>query len=646
MTSFRRPITPYPLGAYVEADGSIRFSFVSRDENCGIVLYDKESGKRLKKIPFSRQDRVGNVYCKYLSGIEPSKITYHFFEGDNLIPDENAKVFVGKHRYGRERSVRDLKAGFVCGEFDWGKDDFLGIPYEKSVFYCMHVRGFTRHPSSGAAHKGTFLGIIEKIDYLKKTGITTLELQPAYEFNEMPDNAERRKNFSGGGAVSDEDLDRFYPKKLNYWGYKRGYYYAPKSSYAAGEDASAEFKNMVKALHAAGIEVIMQFYFPDRLSLREITDILQYWVIHYHVDGFHLMGGEIPVTELAKDPVLADTKMLYYGFDLDKIYGNTDVSNRTLGEYNDRYLYDLRKFLKGDEGMLEKAVSHLVYNPAKCGVINYFTNYYGFTLMDLVSYERKHNEANGEDNRDGDNNNCSWNCGEEGTSRRKKVRELRKKQIKNAYAMLLFGQGTPLIFMGDEFGNSQSGNNNPYCQDNEVAWLDWNRLKKNQELYDCFTSFLKIRKEHPILHASQALSMVDMLSCGYPALSYHGQNAWRAQMDSYYRNVGILFCGKYAKNERGKEDSFLYLALNMYWEERRLALPNLPKGLEWRCLADTSAGDCIKDGLRESDERNSEENENLSQSEQNPKENSFHDAVRNIPPRSVLLFIGVKRADL
>jgi glycogen operon protein len=209
-------------------------------------------------------------------------------------------------------------------------------------------------------------------------------------------------------------------------------------------------------------------------------------------------------------------------------------------------------------------------------------------MMDMVSYDRKHNEANGEDNRDGNDLNCSWNCGEEGKSRRKKVRKLRIRQIKNAMCMLLLGQGTPLIFMGDEFGNTQNGNNNPYCQDNAVTWLDWRKLESEKELYDFWRSMIEIRKKHPILHMNREMRMIDYISCGYPDLSYHGQNAWRAQLESYNRHVGIMYCGKYTRLKSGEEDAFCYLAMNMYWEPRTLGLPKLPSGMKWERLVCTA----------------------------------------------------------
>lgn len=645
MTENRLQIKPYPLGAHCEA-GRIRFSFVSKRENCGVILYDRHSGRRLRKIAFTPEERIGNVYCKYLEGLDASAITYQYFEEDYIVPDYHARVFVEKGSYGRERSIKDLRAGFIQENYDWEGDKNPRIPYEDCICYCMHVRGFTRHPSSGVQHRGTFLGIKEKIPYLKETGITTVELQPSYEFLEIPSIEERRKSFSYGMA-SDEDMDKFCPKRLNYWGYKRGYYYAPKAAYAAGEDASLEFKEMVKAFHANGMEVVMQFYFPNDVEEREITDILQFWVLNYHVDGFHLMGGNLPTTMIAKDPVFADTKLWYYSFDTDAVYDKEEVPKyRNLAEYRDDYLYTMRKYLKGDEDMIKHVLYQMRHNPLKAGCIHYMTNYYGLTLMDMVSYNFKHNEENGEENRDGASSNYSWNCGEEGTSRRKKVIKLRRKQIKNAICMLLLGQSTPLIFMGDEFGNSQKGNNNPYCQDNSTTWLNWADLQRNQDIYDFWKQVLKLRREHPILHCERELKIMDSLSCGYPDLSYHGQNAWRAQTEGYSRQVGIMYCGKYARTKTGEEDAFCYLAMNMYWEPQGLALPRLPRGMKWKRVFCTEKDLGIEKPLeeisRENNSKTSAESMNLDGMAVKEPENEMpEETVKMIPARTIALFMSV-----
>lgn len=590
MTENKLPIRPYPLGAHAEGS-TVRFSFVSDKDDCGIILCDKSTGKELHRLPFTKEERLGRLYCKYVDGLDISKISYQFYEEKEIVPDRYGRGFTGVCDYGKLQDVDDLKAVFLTKDFDWEEDTCPRIPYSEAICYCMHVRGFTKHASSGVKHKGTFAGIAEKLDYLAESGFTTVELQPAYEFAEL----------------EEEKALKIEPK-LNYWGYKKGYYYAPKAAYAAGADASLEFKELVKAFHQKGLELVMQFYFPQDAGVHDIAEILRFWVLEYHVDGFHLMGENLPINAITSDAALADTKIWYYGFE--------EVTYENLADYSDDYLYDMRKFLKGDEDMLDKVVYQMRHIPENKSKIHYLTNYYGMTLMDLVSYDHKHNEANGEANRDGNNYNYSWNCGEEGPTRRKKVQELRYKQIKNAFFMLLFSQSTPLLFMGDEFGNSQKGNNNPYCQDNAVTWLNWKDLDKNKELYLFWKKLVILRKENPILHPKKELRIMDYLSLGYPDLSYHGENAWKPELIGANRQIGMMFCGQYAKPE-AEDGAFLYLAVNMHWEYHELAMPKLPKGMCWELLFDTTK-----------------------EEERKP---ASGEAYRKLSPRTIAVFVGVKQ---
>ncbi len=568
MPEKKLPVNPYPLGAHCEKEG-IRFSFVSQVRNCGVILYDLKTGEKLYSLPFTDEERIGSIYCKYIKNINPDEISYQFYEGERLLADPFARGFAKSAPYGKRREESSLKAVFPKQDFDWEGDVRPLLPYRDCVCCCMHVRGFTKHASSGAEHKGTFLGVIEKLPYLKESGFTTIELQPAYEFWEMETKEEIEKDAAA--------------ERINYWGYKKGYYMMPKQGYAAGKDAAAEFKEMVKAFHQNGMEIIMQFYFPAGVRACDIPEILRYWVLEYHVDGFHLKGEGLSVGLIAEDPFFSDTKIWYDSFDTEAVCGKKQ-DYKNLAFYQDAYMTDMRRFLKGDENMLNSVMYHMRHIPDGAGRIHYFSNYYGMTLADTVSYDYKHNEANGEENRDGSNENFSWNCGEEGPTRRLKVKELRQRQIKNAMCLLLFSQSTPLLFMGDEFGNSQKGNNNPYCQDNSVTWLNWNDLEKNSELYEFWKKLVSFRKEHPILHPEKELSVMDSLSCGYPGLSYHGQNAWKPGLEGSNRQIGIMYCGKYA-NHGGNEDVFCYLAVNMHWESRKLGLPKLPKDMKWvRCI--------------------------------------------------------------
>ncbi len=619
MMNFTRDYYPYPLGVrYIEEKGKkgLFASFVSEHEGCGIVLFDRKTGEELGKYPFSQEQKVGKVFYRTILNIEPKNVSYLFYEGDKLVADKRAKGFSGADSFGEAKGEDDYKASVEEKAYDWGADRLPKLPYEECVAYCLHVRGFTKHNTSGVRAKGTFWGIIEKIPYLKELGVTTLELQPAYEFNEMS-RPELAKKPDKNILVKEEEA------KLNYWGYKDAFYYAPKRSYAKGADASREFKDMVKALHENSMEVVMQFYFPEGMAHAEILEILRFWHVAYHVDGFHLMGNGLPVKEVAEDDFLKECKLWYYDFPTRELYPNgRKPVYRNLAFYNDCYMYDVRRLLKGDEGMVYDVMKRMRTNPAVNGTINYLTNYYGFTLMDLVSYERKHNEENGEENKDGADYNCSWNCGIEGTTRKKQIVALREKQLKNAFTFLMLSQGTPLFFMGDEFGNSQKGNNNPYCQDNEVTWLNWKDLNRNKALFEYVKELIVFRKNHGVFHLPKECMLMDYKSCGYPDLSYHGKEAWKPSWEHYSRQIGFMLCGEYAQGARG---SFYYVAVNMHWEVQEFALPKLPKGMQWVCEFSTDAENMLKvaDGLPESEE-------------------SVKEAVYRVAPRSIAVFVGSK----
>ena len=603
----------------------MKVSFVSKDPDCGIVLYNSDTGGE-RRIPFSEKKRQGNVYFGEITDLLPEETSYLFYQGDQLIPDEHGLVFPGMSEYGKKRTLRDKKAGIVVPEFDWGEEEYPYLPFSESIMYCLHVRGFTKHMSSGVSSKGSFNGIREKIPYLKEIGITTLELQPCYEFEEIEEKADELQYLS-----SMDGCKAKVERKINYWGYKKGYYYAPKAAYAENNPVT-ELKGLIKELHKNKMELIMQFYFPLEVNRNEIRDILRFWANEYHVDGFHLMGENLPVEMIAGDQMLADRKILFYRFNGTEIEEFREYRGFPhLCEYNDQYMYDMRKFLKGDENTLEKALQNMRYLPSGIGAVHYMTNYYGLTLADLVSYDYKHNEANGENNRDGNDYNASWNCGEEGITRSKKIKKLRFRQLKNAMCLLMFSQSIPLIFMGDEFGNSQKGNNNPWCQDNTLTWLDWSVSEKNHELLSFWKELVELRRNHKVLHPEKAMQMMDTGSCGYPDLSYHDENAWRGSANHHQRYMGIMMCEteKERKTTTGEaENCFIYLAINMHWEKHKLAFPRLPKGLTWRLLIDTSEESPKQD-----------ENEIIHGVE------DVKDLFREIPPRSIAVLVSEKEPE-
>lgn len=599
---FTNLTNPYPLGVHA-INGSIKISFHSCEMDCGIILYDRNDGKEIERIPFLPEERIGNIYTKYIKHFKPKDIAYLFYENDQLVTDKYTERFFDKSEYSSIRKIEDLKAVIEMENFKWGEDRCPKISKEQSVIYVAHMRGFTQHPSSKVRNKGTFRGMQEKLDYLLELGITTIEVQPIYDFMEHP----LSYHFEMQNEKKYHNFDFSKEKKPNYWGYIEGYYYVPKSAYAATNNPIKELKDLVKQIHINQQELIMQMYFPPTKTTHEIVEILKFWKLNYHVDGFHLMGPEIPILDIAKEPLLADSKLWYQEMPIDKIYENTSIPvYKNISLYQDDYMYKMRGFLKGDEGMLPKAAYYLKRNDSRMGVINYFTNFFGFTLHDLVSYDRKHNEANGEENQDGNDYNHSWNCGIEGTTAKKNIKKIRKQQIRNAITMLFLSQGIPLIFMGDEFCNSQEGNNNPYCQDNKMSWLNWEELKKNNDIYRFTKAMIDFRKQYDIFHLAEEPKQLDYLSCGYPDFSLHGEFAWKQNIEHYNRHFAIMLCGKYAKECK---DKFFYIVFNMHWESHKFFLPKLPKDLTWNNILDTSQDECNSKGNSEGSIKNKSEKE-------------------------------------
>lgn len=575
----------YSLGVCFVPQGLHIAAVCEKNTECGILLFDRKHKDGIR-IPFLPENRKGNVYSMLLKDYQDRNCSYLFYQGEELFQDPYAHELVNERKYGEKREI-PARCKAAESPYDWAEDKSPQIPYEESIFYLLHVRGFTKHRTSGVHAKGTYAGIVEKIPYLTELGITAVLLMPSYEFDEVLQENKKPLSMEEAVASFKEPLpaDEKKSPRINYWGYKDGLYFVPKYAYSFSKDAVTEFKDMVKALHGAGIEVMMQFYFPPEVDCVKILNILKYWVLEYHIDGFHLMGVNIPMQLLCQEPLLTDTKLI----------GEHDVSftqhtdNRicNFGFMNEAFLYDIRKLLKGDANLINRLIYLCRENDLDKGTVNYIAKQDGFRLYDLVSYDKKHNEENGEGNEDGNNYNYSWNCGIEGETRKKAILNKRLRQMKNAMAFVLLSQGTPLIYSGDEFANSQGGNNNPYCQDNAVAWIKWTQSKMGTELLDFTKKMIRFRKENPILHMKMPLRGMDYLSCGYPDISYHGKEAWRAETGVDSRSIGIMYCCRYGQALEADEDGFLYIGINMHWESYTFAMPQIAKEKEWVLLFST-----------------------------------------------------------
>lgn len=560
------------------------------DKECGVILYDKEGN--CYRFPFQKEGRRGNLYGLKIDGEGLNNCFYNYYLGDRIVTDPYAWEIQGLEAWGEKRG-RKTRGFLGKRDFDWQGDEPLMIPLNESIFYGLNVRSFTMHKSSGVRNKGTFEGVAEKIPYFRELGITALELMPCYEYDECMEEQKKpailplsaaeplKENSRKEEALEDQEGEK--PIRLNCWGFQEGFYFAPKAAYSAGRSPVTSFKRLVRKLHQNGIEVIMQFYFPPQIGQMYMLEVIKYWVMEYHIDGVRLNGFHIPLRLIAEDAVLKNTKIWCSYVPGEELPVILNPSFKNFVTDNGNFRYDMRRFLKGDEGLINQALYYQRRNPKEHGVVNYMADYDGFSLYDSVCYERKHNEANGEDNRDGAEVNETWNCGAEGESRKKGIDQLRQRQIKNALSFVLLSQGVPFLFGGDEFACSRFGNNNSYCQDNETGWVKWRKTGFAKEIL-AYTKFLiRLRKSNGILHMKEELLVMDSIGCGYPDISYHGIEAWRPDLSYLSRIVGVLLCGKYSPE---KGESF-YIACNMHWESHELALPKLSKSKKWTKIADT-----------------------------------------------------------
>lgn len=573
---------PLVMGATVVGD-SVNFAITAKvGSKCEVVLYEKGKDEEAARIPFEPAQVIGNVCAMSVTGLDYKKYDYNFAVNGELVTDSYAKALTGKKQWG---SVpENLKAVIVKDEYDWQGDAPLCIPYDETIMYRLHVRGFTKHASSKVKHKGTYLGIVDKIPYLKELGVTMVELMPAYEFNEI--KSQKMPSTSMKGQFKIENTT------LNYWGYTDGYAFAPKASFAFTDKPGGEveeFKYMVRELHKNGIEVSMEFFFPEGTNPTLILDALHYWVMEYHIDGIHVNCEDAVMKMIQTDNLLCTTKIFTYSFATNTDFYNCNRETRNLANFNDDFMISARRFIKGDEDMLNTISYKIKANPPGAAVVNYVANHNTFTLYDAVSYDKKYNEANGENNKDGAVYNYSWNCGAEGDTRKRKIMDLRKKQIKNALSLVLLSQGVPMIYAGDEMCNSQKGNNNPYCLDNEISWTNWNTTAIAKEILEFTKALIKFRKEHKVLHLKDETRQMDYKSCGLPDMSYHGTKAWYADFSNFNRHFSVMYCGKYAMFDNGADEPDMFIAYNMFWEDLKFGVPSARNKKEWKVAFSTDA---------------------------------------------------------
>ena len=559
------------------------------------------------------------------------------FNEENVLLDPYSRAVTGQRKWGEKpEGGKDFeyRARVVKSSFDWGNIKQLEQPFEDLVIYETHVRGYTKDKSSGVSAPGTFAGLKDKIPYLKDLGINAVELMPIFEFDEMESarvvDGVQLYNYWGYNTVSffapntsyafneehnhEGDELKSLIKALKENGIEvildvvfnhtaEGNEMGPCFSFK-GIDNNVYYMLTPDAhyYNFSGCGNVMNCNHPVVRSF--IIDCLRHWAIEYRVDGFRFDLASIlgrdqngapmanpPILEsLAFDPELGKMKLIAEAWDAGGLYqvGSFPSWNRW-AEWNGRYRDDMRSFLKGDDGMAGNAITRItgsrdLYSPESRGhkaSVNFLTCHDGFTLYDLYSYNEKHNEKNGWNNTDGDNNGHSWNCGAEGETDDPNVNGLRRRLIKNAFAALLCSRGPAMFFAGDEFCNTQFGNNNAYCQDNIISWLDWSRLEEFKEIHDFVRHMIQFRKEHPILR-----KMTKPSSCQFPEISVHNGTPFNASTDYKTKLIGIMYAGR---NEEDTEDDIVFDCMNAYWEPLVMQLPVLPNGKHWHVDTNTNA---------------------------------------------------------
>ena len=659
-----------PFGAS-HVPGGLNFSiYSSHAANCTLVLFRKGEAQPYAEIPFPPECKIGDVFAMIVYDLDYEELEYgfrmdgpwdpkvgNFFDPKNILLDPYAREISSRDDWlctAPQKEIYPHRARIPYEDYDWGHDRPINLPVENLVIYEMHVRGFTRHSSSGVRHPGTYEGMIEKIPYLQSIGVNCVELMPVFEFDECEN---KTINPETGNLL------------CNYWGYSTIGFFAPKSGYAAtGHFGTqvAEFKSLIKALHAAGISIILDVVYNHTaegdlrgptISFRGIDnktyymlnpdgsyanytgcgntlncnhpvvrsfvlDSLHYWVSEFHIDGFrfdlasvlgrdssgHPLANPPLLESLALDPILAGCDLIAEAWDAGGLYqvGNFPAYGRWM-EWNGHYRDAARRFLRGDAGVAGDMVQGILGSPnlyAPSGrkptaSVNFITCHDGYTLRDLYTFNEKHNLANGEGNRDGANDNYSWNCGAEGETDDSAINELRFRLQRNALSLLFLSQGVPMLSMGDELGRTQHGNNNAYCHDEEWNWLDWSGIAgtatPSATVQDTtratalkrFVSLLtEFRRRHSMLHRNEFFTGVDSLQCGYPDISWHGIKPWEPDWGPSSRSLAFMIAGD-SRYSSGPESDFIYATFNMWHEPLTFGLPKLPDGMRWRRVMDT-----------------------------------------------------------
>lgn len=562
-------------------DGYTTFTFeVKSKEDPYLILIERKS-RKATKILLDEKYRFGRVISVSVSGIDHKNYGYLFEDNSVKKLDPYARRIIGREVWNDSNRKKDdfkVFCGFKTDNREF-KDESPLIPTNNHIIYRMHMRGFTMDHSLSETKKGNYLGVIQRLPYLKELGVNTLEFQPLYDFEECFFEPKRTIDKKGRTHTVVTALD-----KVNYWGYAKASYFAPKASYFGGEDVDKNMRKMVHAIHKKGMQIIMEMSFEEGCDEDMILSCLKYWNQEYHIDGFHIIGLSSPIERIAKDPFLSNVNIYYDNYP-SGLLEKEDGYNRHLFVNDTAFMYPLRKLTNHKDGSIIEFTNMMRRQNEHFGFVNYAaSSNSGYTLLDSFSYKEKHNEANGEDNRDGNNFNFSDNYGAEGETNSRLVWNVRLKNCRTSLAACIFSQGIPLIQSGDEVLNSQDGNNNPYCQDNRIGWVNFNNRKRTREFREYVKKLIEFRKAHSVLSSVRPKDMGDPKHFGLPDLSYHGREPWTVWLSEDRKAVGILYAGVYGES---KKEEDVMLLFNFYLEDENFALPTLLKKRKWYFVANT-----------------------------------------------------------
>lgn len=645
--------------------------------SCELLLFHRAQEEPFAVLPFPEAYKIGDVYSMIVYGLNIEEFEYAYrvdgpycpekgllFDKNNILLDPYARAVAGQRTWGI-RWDHTYHARVVKDTFDWGD-----VPQSKKelcdlIIYELHVRDFTHHPSSGVQHRGTFAGLMEKIPYLKELGINAVELMPIFEFDETMNartvNGTQLLECWGYNTVSFFAPNSSYSSANEHNREGTELKTLIRELHANGIEVildvvfnhTAEGNEHGPCFSFKGIDNDIYYILtPDGYYYnfsgcgnvmncnhpavrRFIIDCLRYWVTEYRVDGFRFDLASIltrdekgtPMADppllqaIACDAILGKVKLIAEAWDAGGLYqvGSFPSWNRW-SEWNGRYRDDIRQFLKGTDGMAGTAITRITGSkdlyPEHRGdsaSVNFVTCHDGFTLYDLYAYNTKHNEKNGWNNSDGDNNGNSWNCGAEGETDDPQIEGLRLRMVKNACATLMCSRGPAMFYAGDEFCNTQFGNNNAYCQDNIISWLDWTRLEKYQEIHDFFRYMIAFREKYPILRRSTKKAL-----CGLPEISIHNGFPWNGGTDYTSKLIGIMYAGR---DDADTRDDIIFYGMNAYWETLVMQLPELPNNLQWKI--------CVNTNIEYEDGKDVEAQTEF-----------YYKKTLKVPPRSVVILVA------